>query len=70
MTHVIFSKCVYDVDRRYVDLSVREVFDGNAFMLTLTDTSSNEESDSEIELYLTKDDLQLVIDRLTRVLEK
>lgn len=66
----IFSHCVYDVDNRYVDLEIRTLFDGAAFMLTLSDTSDDEESNEEIELYLTKEDLKNVIDRLTEVLEK
>lgn len=66
----IFSQCVYDVDNRYVDLEIRTLFDGAAFMLTLSDTSDDEESNEEIELYLTKEDLKNVIDRLTEVLEK
>jgi hypothetical protein len=66
----IFTQCVYDVDNRFVDLTVREVFDGQAFMLTVTDTSDYKETDSEIEIYLTRENLKLVIDRLTRVLEK
>jgi hypothetical protein len=39
-------------------------------MLTVSDTSDYKESDSEIEVYLTRDNLKLVIDRLTQVLEK
>jgi hypothetical protein len=66
----IFSQCVYDVDNRFVDLTISEVFDGAAFMLTMTDTSDDKETDSEIEVYLTRENLKLVIDRLTTVLEK
>jgi hypothetical protein len=66
----IFTQCVYDVDNRFVDLTLREVFDGAAFMLTMTDTSDDKETDSEIEVYLTRENLKLVIDRLTGVLEK
>ena len=65
MNQHIFSQCVYDVDNRYVDMSIRTVFDGKAFMLTLADTSNIENTDSEIELYLTRDNLKLVIERLT-----
>jgi hypothetical protein len=65
----IFTQCVYDVDNRFVDVTLREVFDGEAFMLTVTDTSDYKESDTEIEIYLTKENLKLVIDRLTKVLE-
>jgi hypothetical protein len=66
----IFSQCVFDVDNRFVDLTIREVFEGAAFMLTATDTSDHEENNTEIEVYLTRENLRLVIDRLTRVLEK
>jgi hypothetical protein len=66
----IFTQCVYDVDNRFVDLTIRPVFDGAGFMLTVSDTSDHEETDSEIEVYLTRENLQLVIDRLTQVLEK
>jgi hypothetical protein len=66
----IFTQCVYDVDNRFVDLTLREVFGGAAFMLTMTDTSDDKETDSEIEVYLTRENLKLVIDRLTGVLEK
>ncbi len=66
----IFTQCVYDVDNRFVDLTLRPVFDGQAFMLTVTDTSDHEETNTEIEVYLTRENLKLVIDRLTGVLEK
>jgi hypothetical protein len=69
MNQTIFSQCVYDVDNRYVDLEIRSLYDGKAFMITMTDTSNEEEFNSEIELYLTRENLQLVIDRLTKVLE-
>ena len=69
MKETIFSRLVYDVDNRYVDLDIRTVYDGSVFMLTMTDTSDEKEYDKEIELYLTKADLQLVIDRLTKVLK-
>lgn len=66
---VIFSECRYDVDNRYVDMSIRSVYDGQAFVLILADTSNIENTDSEIELYLTRENLKLVIDRLTGVLD-
>ncbi len=65
MNQHIFSQCVYDVDNRYVDMSIRPAIGGDAFILTLTDTSNIENTGSEIELYLTRDDLKLVIERLT-----
>lgn len=73
MIRGIFSQCVYDVDNRYVDMSIRTalpITDDGPFILILSDRSNIEETDSEIELYLTRDDLKLVIDRLTEVLEK
>jgi hypothetical protein len=65
----IFSQCVYDVDNRYVDVRIEPAF-GNSFVLTITDTSNEEELDTEIELFLTKENLKIVIDRLTKVLEE
>lgn len=65
----IFSQCVYDVDNRYVDLTLRpDAAFSRAFTLTMTDTSDNEEYDMLIDIFLTKDDLKDVIDRLTWVL--
>ena len=65
----IFSQCVYDVDDRYVDLTLRpDAAYSRAFMLTMTDTSNNAEMDMLIELYLTENDLKNIIDRLTWVL--
>ena len=69
MKETIFSRLVYDVDNRYVDLEIRSEYDGAAFMLTMTDTSDEKDYAGEIELYLTRADIQLVIDRLTKVLE-
>jgi hypothetical protein len=69
MNKNIYSQCVYDVDNRYVDMHIRTLNEDKAFMLTLTDTSNNKESDSEIELYLTTEDLKLIIDRLTSEIE-
>jgi hypothetical protein len=67
----IFSKLVYDVDNSYVDLLIRDVWgDGKAFELILTESSDFPEDDGEIDLYLTREDLQLVIDQLTEVLHK
>lgn len=69
MNQHIFSQCVYDVDNRYVDMTIRPVFDGKAFILTLADTSNIKNTDSEIELYLTRENLKFVIDRLTKLLK-
>ena len=68
MNHHIFSRCVYDVDGRYVDMEIRPI-NGGTFMLKMSDTSNEEEFDTEVELYLTKEDLRKVIDRLTEVLQ-
>jgi hypothetical protein len=65
----IFSQCVYDVDNRYVDLRIQSAL-GNSFVLTMSDTSNEEELDTEIELFLTRENLKIVIDRLTEVLKK
>ena len=73
----IFTQCVYDVDNHYVDLTLRPVLGkgsailkhSNAYILRLTDTSNDEKTDREIELFLTKADLGMVIDHLTKVLE-
>lgn len=67
MSHNIISRCVYDVDNRYVDMNIRAV--GGAFILTVSDTSNEEQFDAEIELYLSREDLKKVIDRLTEVLQ-
>jgi hypothetical protein len=65
----IFSQCVYDVDNRYVDLSLLPAF-GDSFMLSMTDTSNDEQHDTEIEIFLTRENLKTVIDRLTEVLNE
>jgi hypothetical protein len=65
----IFSQCVYDVDNRFVDLRIEPAF-GNSFVLTMSDTSDEEELNTEIELFLTKENLKIVIDRLTEVLNE
>jgi hypothetical protein len=64
----IFSQCVYDVDNRFVDVRIEPTF-GDSFMLIISDTSDAEELDTEIELFLTRENLKIVIDRLTEVLE-
>jgi hypothetical protein len=66
--NAIFTQCVYDVDNRFVDVRIEPAF-GNSFMLTITDTSDLEEFDTDIELFLTKENLRIIIDRLTEVLE-
>ena len=65
----IFQQCVYDADNRFVDLTLRpDATYSRAFTLTMTDTSNNAEMDMLIDLFLTKDDLKNIIDRLTWVL--
>ena len=65
----IFQQCVYDADNRFVDLTLRpDATYSRAFTLTMTDTSDNEEYDMLIDIFLTKDNLKDVIDRLTWVL--
>jgi hypothetical protein len=65
----IFSQCVYDVDNRYVDVEIQSTF-GNSFVLVMTDTSDEEELNTKIELFLTRENLKIVIDRLTEVLNE
>jgi hypothetical protein len=67
MNEVIFSHCVYDVDNRYVDLEISSPY-VDAYIITVSDTSSDEQSDQEIQLHLTRSELQTVIDRLTKAL--
>jgi glycine cleavage system regulatory protein len=64
-----FSRCVYDVDNRYVDLSLRKV--GNeVFVLIMSDTSNDEQFDQEIDVHLTATDLRHIIEHFTKALEK
>lgn len=79
----ILSQCVFDVDNRFVDLTLRPapvgsgigrsvipMASGRAFILKLTDTSNDKASDCEIELFLTRVDLRTVVNRLTNILDK
>ena len=68
MNQTIYSQCVYDVDNHYVDINIREV--GTSFVLTVSETSDDEAHDSEIEIYLTKDNLESIILRLSEVTKK
>ncbi len=64
-----FSRCVYDVDNRYVDFSLRKV--GNeAFVLMMSDTSNDEQFDQLIDVHLTATDLRHIIEHFTKALEK
>ena len=67
--NVIFTRCEYDADNRYIDLFLKPVIDKKAFILSLTDTSNDEACDVSIKLFLTKSDLGMVINRLIKVLE-
>ena len=67
---VIFSQCVFDVDNRYIDLTLNPTFDGRAFTLTMHDASNDKVSDAEIKLHLTRVDLRTVVNRLTNILDK
>ena len=69
MDRPIFSQSQDDIDNRYIDLDIRPILDDKTFVLTLMDSSNDGEYDSEIELCLTREELHLVIDRLTKVLE-
>ena len=66
---VIFTRCEYDADNRYIDLFLKPVIDKKAFILSLTDTSNDETCDVNIKLFLTTADLGMVINRLIKVLE-
>ena len=65
----LYSECVYDCDNRYADLEISPSWCGQAFVLSMRDSSINEDTDSEIRMFLTKDTLKIIIDRLTEVLE-
>ena len=64
----ILSQCVYDVDNRYVNMYIRPGF-GGGFILKMDDTSDDENSDEEVEMFLTNDDLKTIIDRLSERLK-
>ena len=64
----ILSQCVYDVDNRYVSMYIRPGF-GGGFILKMDDTSDDENSDEEIYMFLTKDDLKTIIDCLSKRLK-
>lgn len=65
----LYSECIYDVDNRYIDLEISPSWHEQAFVLSMRDSSINEDTDSEIKMFLSKDTLKIVIDRLTEVLE-
>jgi hypothetical protein len=67
MIRPIFSQSVDDAGSHVVDLDIRPSIDG--FILNMIDSSDDGEYDSDIEMYLTRENLQLVIDRLTKALE-
>lgn len=64
----LFSRCVFDVDNRYVDLTIRRTSMKNLFALKMLDTSNDEEYNAEIELYLTTEELEILIERLNGAL--
>jgi len=67
---ILLSKCVYDVDNRYVDLSIRDVRDDGKLFVLILNENADDVADIEVDMYLTREDLQLVIDQLTEVLRK
>jgi hypothetical protein len=64
----ILSQCVYDVDNRYVSMYIRPGL-GGGFILKMDDTSDDENSDEEVEMFLTNDDLKTIIDCLSERLK-
>jgi len=67
----IFSQLVYDVDNRYVDLVIcRNASMPETFTLSMSDTANNSELDTQIDIFLTENDLSKIIKRLTKALEK
>jgi hypothetical protein len=67
---ILLSKLVYDVDNRYVDLSIRDVGDDGKLFVLMLNENANDVADVEVDMYLTREDLQLIIDKLTQVLQK
>ena len=70
---IILTQCVYDVDNHYVDLSIMDAYDdGKAFLLILNESRDDTDDnwDNTIDMYLTREDLQFIIDQLTQVLQK
>jgi len=65
----LYSECIYDVDNRYADLEISPLWHGQGFVLSMRDSSIDEDTNLEIKMFLTKDTLKIIIDRLTKVLE-
>jgi hypothetical protein len=65
-----WSRCVYDVDNRYVDVMLMES-DGSpgAFVLQMSDTSNDPELDTEIDVHMSLPELKHIVEHLTKVVE-
>ncbi len=70
MKEHIYSQCIFDVDGRYVDMDIEVKNDGKSFYLTVTDTSNDESTDQSVEFYVSRKDLELIVERMQKVLEK
>ncbi len=70
MKEHIYSQCIFDVDGRYVDMDIEVKNDGKSFYVTVTDTSNDESTDQSVEFYVSRKDLELIVERMQKVLEK
>lgn len=70
MKEHIYSQCIFDVDGRYVDMDIEVKNDGKSFYVTVTDTSNDESTDQLVEFYVSRKDLELIVERIQKVLEK
>lgn len=66
MNRPIFSQAVDTAGSHVVVLDIRPSTKG--FILNMIDSSYDGKYDSDIEMFLTRENLQLVIDRLTKAL--
>lgn len=65
---VSFSNCIYDVDNRYVDLYISKSNNGDIYRIKMKDTSYYEESDAEIKIQLSKQEMKLLVELLEKAL--
>ncbi len=64
MKEHIYSQCIFDVDGRYVDMDIEVKNDGKSFYVTVTDTSNDESTDQSVEFYVSRKDLELIVERM------